>query len=106
MPSVPLVYTLHHARDEQLSAFYRYFQGAHYIAISEDQHRREDPLRDVAVIHHGLDPARYHCTPRAPGDFVCFVGRFSSVKGPHTAIDAAGLAGVPIRLPGEVPAPA
>src|SRR5215208_20354 len=50
----PLIYTLHHARDEQLSAFYRYFQEPHYVAISEDQRRREVPLRHVHVIHHGL----------------------------------------------------
>jgi glycosyltransferase involved in cell wall biosynthesis len=102
---IPMVYTLHHERDEQLSAFYRYCQDFHYIAISEDQRRRETSLRDVTVIHHGLDPAKYRCTPRAAGDYVCFVGRFSRVKGPHTAIDAAGRAGVPIRVAGEVHSP-
>jgi glycosyltransferase involved in cell wall biosynthesis len=105
VPSVSMVYTIHHERDEQLSAFYRYCQDAHYIAISDDQRRREIALRDVTVIHHGLDPAKYQCTQRAAGDYVCFVGRFSRVKGPHTAIDAAARAGVPIRVAGEVHPP-
>jgi glycosyltransferase involved in cell wall biosynthesis len=102
---VPLVYTLHHERDEQLSAFYRAYPDVHYVAISEDQRRREDLLPDVEVIHHGLDPAKYLCTGQAAGDYVCFVGRLARVKGPHTAIDAAREAGVPIRVAGEVHPP-
>ena len=104
MQGSPMVYTLHHARDENLSAFYRHFPEAHYIAISEDQRCREVPLRHAHVIHHGLDPARY---PRASslGRYVCFVGRYSRVKGPHTAIDVARDAGVTIRMAGEVHSP-
>ena len=105
VPDVPMVYTLHHARDEQLSAFYAYCPDAHYVAISEDQRRREVPLRHVHVIHHGLDPAKYHCVARPLGTYVCFIGRYSRVKGPHTAIDAAREAGVPIRVAGEVHSP-
>jgi glycosyltransferase involved in cell wall biosynthesis len=102
--AVPLVYTLHHVRDEILSSFYRHFPGAHYIAISADQAGREIPLPRVSVIHHGLDPDHYQWRER-PGDYVCFIGRFSEIKGPHTAIDVAERAGVPIRVAGEVHPP-
>jgi glycosyltransferase involved in cell wall biosynthesis len=105
LPSVPMVYTLHHERDQQLSSFYRFFPHAHYIAISEDQRRREIPLSRVQVIHHGLDPAKFEVSRHASGDYVCFVGRFARVKGPHTAIDAAARAGVPIRVAGEIHPP-
>ena len=105
MPDVPLVYTLHHARDEALSDFYRYCGDVHYVAISDDQLRREVPLRHAHVIHHGLDPAKYFCPAVALGTYVCFVGRYAEVKGPHTAIDAARQAGVPIRLAGDVHPP-
>jgi glycosyltransferase involved in cell wall biosynthesis len=105
VPHVPLVYTIHHARDEKLSALYRNCQDAHFVAISDDQRRREIPLRDVTVIHHGLDPDKYRCAPRAAGDYVCFVGRLAQVKGPHVAIRAATAAGVPIRVAGEVHPP-
>jgi glycosyltransferase involved in cell wall biosynthesis len=101
LPELRLVYTLHHARDEQLSAFYRYFRDVQYIAISGDQRSREIPLPRCEVIHHGLDPAPFECVDR-PGDYVAFVGRLARVKGPHTAIDAAGRAGVPIRVAGDV----
>ena len=101
VPGIPLVYTLHHDRDDRLSAFYRHFPETWYVAISEDQRRREIPLPRLEVIHHGLEPGAYACTGR-PDDYVAFVGRFSRVKGPHTAIDAAGRAGVEIRVAGEV----
>jgi glycosyltransferase involved in cell wall biosynthesis len=105
MSHVPLVYTLHHHREDELSALYRHCQDAHYIAISEDQRLRETPLRSVHVIHHGLDPARYQVPVQSVDDYVCFIGRYSRVKGPHTAIDVAGEAGIPIRLAGEVHPP-
>lgn len=101
VPEVPLVYTLHHVRDEALSAFYRHFPDPWYVAISRDQAGREEPLPRVTVIHHGLSPDRYRWTTR-PADYVAFVGRFAEIKGPHTAIDAARAAGVPIRVAGEV----
>ncbi len=100
-PYVPLVYTIHHERSERLSGFYRWFQDAYYIAISEDQRRREVALRNCAVIHHGLDPAKYECVS-TPSDYVCFVGRLARVKGPHTAIDAAQRAGRRIVIAGEI----
>lgn len=104
VPELPLVYTLHHARQEDLSAFYRFFPTATYVAVSEHQRRREVPLRYAEVIHHGLDPARYQQRPSA-GNYVAFLGRLSHEKGPHTAIDAAAVAGVPIVMAGGVHSP-
>lgn len=100
-PDCPLVYTLHHARDEELSEFYRNFPNAQYIAISRNQKCQEIPLSRCDVIHHGLDPARYQWSSD-PQDYVCFIGRFAEVKGPHTAIDVAERAGIRIRVAGEV----
>jgi glycosyltransferase involved in cell wall biosynthesis len=96
---VPVVYTIHHPREEALTRFYRRFPQVHYVAISERQRALETPLPRTRVIHHGLDPADYPFVPVA-GDHVAFIGRFAPVKGPHHAIDAAHAAGVPIRLAG------
>jgi glycosyltransferase involved in cell wall biosynthesis len=100
-PRVPLVYTLHHPHDAGLSAFYTQFPNVHYVAISEDQRSRETGLAHCRVIHHGVDPSHYELSEH-PGDYVCFIGRLAPEKGPHTAIDAAALAGVPIRVAGQV----
>jgi glycosyltransferase involved in cell wall biosynthesis len=99
--ATPLVYTLHHAHDPELSAYYAQFPHVTFVAISGDQCRRETGVPRCTVIHHGLDPSRFRWTQR-PGPFVCFVGRFAREKGVHIAIDAAERAGVPIRVAGEV----
>jgi glycosyltransferase involved in cell wall biosynthesis len=100
-PRTPLVYTLHHARDEALSRYYRRFPEVQFVAISSDQGQRETRSPPCVVIHHGLDPGRYRVSEHA-GPYVCFVGRFAKEKGPHGAIGAALRAGVPIRLAGDV----
>ncbi|HEY9426491.1 MAG TPA: glycosyltransferase family 4 protein [Gemmatimonadaceae bacterium] len=97
----PVVYTLHHSRDDDLSGFYRHFPDVHYVAISHDQATRERGVCQAHVVHHGLDPAKYEWLGRA-ADYVCFIARFARVKGPHTAIDVTEEAGVPIRVAGEV----
>lgn len=97
----PVVYTLHHSQDNDLSSFYRYFPDVHYVAISHDQATREPGVCEARVVHHGLDPAKYECRSRA-SDYVCFVARFACVKGPHTAIDVTEEAGVPIRMAGAI----
>lgn len=104
-PNVPMVYTLHHERESQLSGFYGYCPHVQYVAISHDQRRREIALERVEVIHHGLSPSKYEWTRQPAGEYVCFVGRLSRVKGPHTAIDVAARAGRPIRVAGGVHPP-
>lgn len=100
-PAIPLVYTLHHERDEELSSFYSSFTTCYYVAISDAQAAREVQLPRMEVIHHGLDPDLFECREVAD-DYVAFVGRFARVKGPHTAIDVAERAGLPIHVAGEI----
>jgi glycosyltransferase involved in cell wall biosynthesis len=104
IPELRLVYTIHHTRDEQFSAFYSAHPGPQYVAISADQMRREVALPRCEVIHHGVTPLRYEATASAE-DYLCFVGRMSEIKGPHTAIDVAGDAGRPVRVAGQVHPP-
>ena len=96
---VPFVYTVHHVRDEAFVPLYQR-AAARLIAISERQRELSPELQHAVVIHHGVDPARY---PFGDGDggYAAFLGRFASEKGPHHAIDAARLAGIPLMLAGE-----
>jgi glycosyltransferase involved in cell wall biosynthesis len=104
LPGIPLVYTIHHEEQRPITEYYPHFPEVWYVAISADQRARQGPLPRITMIHHGLDPARFAWT-EAPGDYACFVGRFARQKGPHTAIDVAARAGVPIRVAGEAHAP-
>jgi glycosyltransferase involved in cell wall biosynthesis len=104
VPKTPMVYTLHHVHMPALSEYYRHFPDVSFVAISADQAGRETTVRRRTVIHHGLDPAGYRWTEH-PEPYVCFVGRLALEKGPHTAIEVARAAGVPIRVAGDVHPP-
>lgn len=95
----PLVYTLHHARDPSLEAFYERVDGAFHVAISARQASLARPPPH-AVVHHGLDPALYPDLGEG-GDEALFIGRLSWAKGPELAVEAARLAGLPVTLVGE-----
>ncbi|HYG66453.1 MAG TPA: glycosyltransferase, partial [Anaeromyxobacteraceae bacterium] len=90
----PVVYTLHHVRDERLSRFYRHAPRAVRVAISARQAELEDPAPDH-VVHHGLEPDLYPPPSMQEDDgYAFFLGRLSWCKGPEVAIEAARRAGV------------
>lgn len=97
---IPAVYTIHHARDDQLSAIYASEPEAYYVAISARQLELEVSLARSGVIHHGVNVAAYPPSVTAD-DYVLHVGRFAVEKGTHLAIDAARAAGHPLRLAGR-----
>jgi glycosyltransferase involved in cell wall biosynthesis len=97
-----LVYTVHHdnsAEHASLRALYSRSR-AQFVAISARQRALFAELADARVIHHGLDPAR-HPLERGDGGYCAYLGRFAAEKGVHHALDAAALAGLPIRLGGK-----
>ncbi len=99
--AVPLVYTLHHHRMEPASRLYARSPGVTFVAISGRQRELEVELASAVVIHHGLTPDRYPCSVRDEG-YLLHLGRYAAEKGTHLAIDAAAVAGLPIKLAGRV----
>jgi glycosyltransferase involved in cell wall biosynthesis len=97
---LPVVYTLHHARDQALSSLYARERDPWYVAISARQLRLEVPLLRARVVHHGVPVGAYPFSP-VSGGWVAHVGRFAEEKGTHLAIDAARLAGAPLLLAGR-----
>ena len=96
----PMIYTLHHAREQALSDFYASFPAVTYVTISEFQRRLERMPRMVAI-HHGLELHRYPVVERKQ-PYLSFLGRIAPVKGPHLAIEAARKAGIPLKIAGEI----
>jgi len=94
----PVVYTLHHDHEPELSDLYRRTPEVRLIAISRSQARRETaPI--AAVVHHGLDPARYQ--PMEDQGYLLFLGRYDRVKGVAQAIEVAARAKLPLVMAGE-----
>ncbi len=95
----PVIGTLHHDFDPELTDLYRRVPQVKLVAISRSQARREAaPV--AAVIHHGLDPARF--TPMPEQGYLLFLGRYDRVKGVTEAIEVAVRAGLPLVMAGEV----
>ncbi len=98
----PLVYTLHHAKDERLSRYYARCPGVRFVAISRRQAQLSPGLA-CEVVHHGLDPARYlpHGVPSQARPYAFFLGRLSWCKGPELAVAAARRAGLELLVAGK-----
>ena len=96
---VPTVATIHHERDAAVVAHYAAYPDVAYVAISQRQAELAWEMPFRAVIHHGVDPARY---PLGKGGRrFAFLGRLAPEKGPHLAIEAARRMRVPLVLGGE-----
>ena len=98
---IPVVYTLHHDRDERLARFYGSLDPAiEYVAISGRQASLFPELERRTVVHHGLNPDAYPFGARSKG-YLAFLGRYSEVKGPDVAIEVAGTLGRPLLMGGR-----
>src|SRR5206468_6151036 len=97
---VPSVLTIHHPHEPSLSEQYIRYPRVHYVSIAEWLARRE-PMPQVHVVHHGIPVADYTFSDKKD-DYVAFLGRMAPCKGPHLAIEAAVLAGVRLKVAGEI----
>ena len=94
----PVLCTLHHDHEPELSDLYRRTPEVRLVAISRSQARRETaPI--AAVVHHGLDPGRYR--PMEDQGYLLFLGRYDRVKGVAQAIEVAARAKLPLVMAGE-----
>jgi glycosyltransferase involved in cell wall biosynthesis len=99
----PLVHTLHGQFTAQTGAFYaRHGHKGALIAISRAQLAGAPAgLRPLAVIPNPIAVTNWPLQPKKD-DYLLWVGRMTADKGPHRAIEAAGLAGRPLVLAGVV----
>jgi glycosyltransferase involved in cell wall biosynthesis len=97
---MPLIYTLHHPNNRELSTLYTRFPNVDYVCISNDQCQREHmPKRHV--IHHGIDLTEYRLQ-ETKQLYLSFIGRIAPIKGTHIAIEIAQRSGIPLKMAGEI----
>jgi len=101
MLHVPMVYTVHHQRDDAICELIDSIKHTRLatVAISYRQ-RALLGCGAATVIHHGLPVDRYPLGA-GEGGYAVFLGRFSPEKGVAEALDAAARASVPLRLAGR-----
>ncbi len=95
---VPVVYTLHHDRDEHLVRLYRRHREVRYVAISRRQADLVPELR-CDVVHHGL---HIEATPTPGRQYALFLGRLSFCKGLDLAVRAAADARIELVVAGSL----
>jgi len=100
--AAPVLTTLHGRLD---IPYYRemlqLFPEVHLAAISRSQQSQAPGANWAATVHHGLALGDYEFG-RQGGEGLVFLGRLSPEKAPHSAIDVAVDAGVPLTLAGRV----
>ncbi len=97
---IPVVYTVHHAKEDDLSDFYSYYPEVEFVTISDFQ-RSNECMPLMRTIHHGIDPAIYEFQEDKK-EYLSFLGRIAPVKGVHLAIEVAHKSGIPLKIAGEV----
>ncbi|HEY5346266.1 MAG TPA: glycosyltransferase family 4 protein [Verrucomicrobiae bacterium] len=95
----PLVHTLHIVPDDNAVKLWSQSPRSNITAISKHQWSGSPELQPCAVIPHGVDVLQFTFQPK-PDDYVCYLGRFVSGKGPLQAIAAARTLGLRLLMAG------
>lgn len=99
MSSAPMVHTLHIVPDENNAMLWRQHPGTKVAAVSRHQWSEFPDLKPAAIIPHGVDVSDFTLREQ-PDDYVLYLGRFVSGKGPLHAINAAKSLGLRLVLAG------
>jgi glycosyltransferase involved in cell wall biosynthesis len=95
----PMVHTLHIVPDENAAKLWRGAPQSCVTAISHYQWGSYSDRKPAAVIPHGVDLTQFTFREQ-PEDYVLFLGRFISGKGPSHAIQIARALGVRLVMAG------
>ena len=101
--SYPLITTLHGPLDIGYQQFvYSQFPKANYISISNNQRKPlAHKLNFVATVYNGIEVEKFTFINR-PGEYLAFLGRMSSEKGPIHAIEVAKRSGMKLVMAAKV----
>jgi len=95
----PMLHTVHIVPDDNAARLWSMQPQSRVTAISKHQWSAYPHLQPQAIIPHGVDVSQF--TFRAqPDDYVCYLGRFISGKGPCQAIAAARAMGLRLLMAG------
>ena len=99
----PTVHTLHGIFTPDNEKLFIHAKKQPFVSISDAQRDPRLNLNCVGTVYNGIDPNRYtyHPQPDNP-PYLAFLGRMSSEKGPHLAIEIAKRTGLPLKMAGKV----
>ena len=95
----PMVHSLHIVPDENAARLWSLYPAAKVIAMSRHQWSEFPQLQPAAIIPHGVDVTHFTFRPK-PDDYILYLGRFVSGKGPLHAIALAKKLGIRLLMAG------
>jgi len=96
----PMVHTVHHGYEQDLTEHYAMFPDVSYVTISDFQ-RKKLPMPRMRTIHHGIEKNLYTLQEKKQG-YLAFLCRVAPAKGAHMAIEIAQKTGMPLKIAGEI----
>ena len=94
----PVLHTLHGPWTGESRMLYRMLADhLHLVAISEAQRADNPEVRYAGVVHNGIDLDAYPFRA-VKDDYLVYIGRANTDKGPTEAIEVARRAGMPLRM--------
>ncbi|HXT12881.1 MAG TPA: glycosyltransferase family 4 protein [Candidatus Angelobacter sp.] len=99
LAQAPLLHTTHIVPDDNAAKLWAGSPGAHVTALSKHQWSAHPELKPAAIIPHGVDTGQFTFREQ-PDDYVLYLGRFTSGKGPLLAIKTARALGLRLILAG------
>jgi glycosyltransferase involved in cell wall biosynthesis len=97
--AAPMVHTLHIVPDANIARLWSERPEARVTAISRHQWSGWAQLHPTAIIPHGVDVSEFRLSSQ-PGDYLAWLGRFVSGKGPLLAIETARKLGIRLLMAG------
>jgi len=95
----PMAHTTHIVPDDSAARLWQVSPKSCVTAVSKHQWSTHPKLRPAAVIPHGVDVSGFTLRDD-PDDYVCYLGRFTSGKGPVQAVEAARELGLRLIMAG------
>jgi glycosyltransferase involved in cell wall biosynthesis len=95
----PLLHTMHIVPDDNHARLWGMQPDSAVTAISKHQWSAYPHLKPIATVPHGIDLDDFTFR-RTPNDYLCYLGRFVSGKGPKHAIATARSLGIRLLIAG------
>jgi len=95
----PLIHTAHIVPDDNMAKLWSAHPHSHVTAISHHQWSAYPQFTPAAIIHHGVEVEKFPFCAE-PGDYLCYLGRFVSGKGPRQAVAVARQLGLRLLMAG------
>jgi len=99
LANVPTLISVHTPITKRIQPYFEYFKREKFISFTLAQRQQMPELNWYANIYHGVDMKLFTYNSK-PEDYLLYLGRITEDKGVHCAIEAAKLAGIPLRIVG------